>query len=113
MAPLCDVGAVTTRRVFAVRRQTGATPRGLALPVRGGGIIEDAGFTENRNDRAELSRRYRSAAVPHMVVSFADPNAGNPAAAQCPDATPERPPARVSSEKHLRHPEGYLLQSET
>lgn len=35
-----------------------APPRGLALPARGGRIIEDAGFIENRNGRAELSRRY-------------------------------------------------------
>jgi len=61
MAPLCDVGAVTTRRVFAVRRQTGAPTRGLALPGRGGDIIENAGFTENRNGRAEHRRRFHGA----------------------------------------------------
>jgi len=33
----------------------------LALPGRGGDIIEDAGFTENRNGRAALSRRYHEA----------------------------------------------------
>ena len=44
-----------------MRRQTGAAPRGLALPGRGGDIIEDAGFTDNRNGRAELRRRYHGA----------------------------------------------------
>ena len=48
---------MTPRRVFAVRRQPGALPCGLALSGRGGDIIEDVGFTENRNGRAELSRR--------------------------------------------------------
>ena len=31
----------------------------MALPGRGGAVIEDARFTENRNGRAELRRRYR------------------------------------------------------
>ena len=61
MAPLCDVGAVTPRRVFAVRRQTGAPTRGLALPACGGRIIEDVRTTHDRNGRAELSRRYLGA----------------------------------------------------
>jgi hypothetical protein len=40
----------------------------LALPGRGGDIIEDAGFTENRNGRAELSRRYHEARRPRRAT---------------------------------------------
>ena len=52
------LGRCPERESASVEGQTGAPTRGLALPGRGGRIIEDVRFTENRNGRAELSRRY-------------------------------------------------------
>jgi hypothetical protein len=44
--------------------QTVAPTRGLALPGRGGDIIEDTRTTHDRNGRAELSRRYHHRSAP-------------------------------------------------
>ena len=55
------LGRCPERESPSVEGQTGAPTRGLALPGRGGRIIEDTSTTENRNGRAELRRRYLGA----------------------------------------------------